>query len=155
MADFLELCDRIETLDLPKSASRKAYSGIKEDGLFMNIATVLKCAADNEMYDMVSRAAYDKVDHIIALNKPIENGWREHVVPCTMITQEAYRMFDEDNATVAQVAVMIQSNLFIVHITKEEQQRVDVELGLKTAMPDGWEFGDDVFARLDAAQIKY
>jgi hypothetical protein len=152
---LIEIMEFIDTLDLPTS-SRKAYAGINEESLFLNIATVIKAASDVKMYDMINRDVFDKVDHIISLNKPLEtNSYREHIVPCTMILQEAFRMYDEDKASTAEVAAMIQQNLFIVHITKSEANYIDVDLGLKTTMPDGWKFGDSVFARLEAAGINY
>ena len=135
---------------------RKGYVGYNTDGLFANIATVMKAASDTKMYGMINRSVFDSVDNIIALNKPLaEDSYREHIVPCVMIIQEAFRMFDKDNATVADVAAMIQQNLFVFHITKQEANHLDIELGLRTTMPEGWNFGDNVFARLDAANISH
>ena len=70
-----------------------------------------------------------------------------------MIVDEAIRMYDEDQS-IEQVADMMQHNLKIVHITKEEQKVVDYELQLQRKMPQGWKFGDSIFARLEAADIK-
>jgi hypothetical protein len=39
-------------------------------------------------------------------------------------------------------------------IANEEAALLDRELDMQTSMPEGWEFGDSVFARLGVAQIK-
>ncbi len=45
----------------------------------------------------------------------------------------------------------------IVMISNEEQVRLDHRemVGLRQAMPIGWKLGDDIFARLKAAQIEW
>jgi hypothetical protein len=48
---------------------------------------------------------------------------------------------------------MIKTNLAIVLITNEEATKLDYELDMQTNMPEGWNFGDSVFARLNFAQI--
>ena len=42
-------------------------------------------------------------------------------------------------------------------ISNEEQVRLDHRemVGLRQAMPIGWKLGDDIFARLKAAQIEW
>ena len=80
-------------------------------------------------------------------------GHREHIIPLTMIRDQAIKMFNQ-NYLVEDVAEMIEKNLKLVHITKNEQQYLDNELGYKTSMPQGWKFGDDPFARLSKANIK-
>ena len=56
---------------------------------------------------------------------------------------------------VEDVAEMIDKNLKIVHITKEEQKRLDVEKNWKTIMPEGWTFEQDQpYARLLQAKIE-
>jgi len=80
-------------------------------------------------------------------------GRREHIVPCTMIIQEGIRMVREDDASVVKIAQMFKSNLAIVMISDEEQQLVDSVY--KTTMPAGWQFGDNICARLDAFNIAY
>ena len=98
------------------------------------------------------------VDNDITVGKSTarteENSYREHIVPCDYIIEEAIRMYEE-GSSIEEVAVMINQNLFIVLISKEEAVKLDYELGLKTTMPEGWKFGDSVFARLDAADIQY
>ena len=156
MDDFFDLASMIENVDTIMSNRRRSYSSINRDGLFANIATVMKSMYETGMFGMMTRNVFDSVDDVIALNQKTDvNNYREHIVPCVMIIEEAFRMFDEDDASVAEVAVMIQQNLFIVHIPAEKARVLDVDLKLKTTMPEGWKFGDNVFARLDAANIDY
>ena len=155
MDDFFDLASMIENIDGIVAKSRgRAYSSINRKGLFANIATVMKTMFDTGMFGMMNRGVFDAVDDIIALNeKTPSNNYREHIVPCVMIIDEAFRMFDEDDASVAEVAAMIQQNLFVVHIPGSEATRLDAVY--KTTMPEGWKFGDSVFARLDAMGIEY
>jgi hypothetical protein len=59
-----------------------------------------------------------------------------------------------EKRSVTEVAQMIKNNLAIVLITNEEAELLDNELDLQTSMPEGWLFGQDVFARLNIAQIQ-
>jgi hypothetical protein len=52
-----------------------------------------------------------------------------------------------------EVAQMLKENLAIVVITQAEAKRVDAVY--KTTMPAGWQWGDSVFARLDAVGVAY
>ncbi|WP_052321244.1 hypothetical protein [Pseudomonas fluorescens] len=81
-------------------------------------------------------------------------GHTEHLVPCSLIRDQAFRMFWAGKV-VDEVALMLQRTLKIAHITKEEARLLDVDLGLKTTMPGNWCFETGaVTARLDLAGIK-
>lgn len=99
----------------------------------------------------------DSIDHLITIgesvNRTKENTYREHIVPCIMIYNEAITM-TMDKRPVAEVAQMIKNNLAIVLITNEEADKLDNELDMQTTMPENWKFGDSVFARLDVAKIQ-
>lgn len=80
-------------------------------------------------------------------------GHVEHLVPCSLIRDQAFKMFWDDK-DVAAVALMLQRTLKIAHITKEEARFIDFDLGLKTTMPGNWCFETGaVTARLDVAGI--
>lgn len=108
----------------------------------------LTCGVDTRLLDIL---AYDSYTVVGESKKG--RGHREHVVPRVMIVDESLRMFNQ-NYLVEDVAKMIEDNLKIVHITKEEQKYMDNELGYKKTMPKGWKFGDDIFARLKEAKIE-
>jgi hypothetical protein len=81
-------------------------------------------------------------------------GHTEHLVPCSLIRDQAFKMF-WDGKDVGAVALMLQRTLKIAHITKEEARLLDYELRYKTTMPDGWCFETgSVTERLDVAGIK-
>jgi hypothetical protein len=82
---------------------------------------------------------------------------REHVVPLALIRDHCEKMFSE-GAEVSAVADFLERHVKIVMISREEQERLDVDLGLKLKMPEGWSFEDenaDVFARLRCAEIEW
>lgn len=83
-------------------------------------------------------------------------GRREHVIPRLVVVSEIHRMLERD-ATDAEIAAFIREHVKIVKITHEERDRLDRrdQLGLRQCMPTGWRFGDDVFARLKAAEIQW
>ena len=81
---------------------------------------------------------------------------REHVIPRNIICYRCHEMFSAGSSTEA-VAAFIRRYLQIVHISKEEQQRLDSgkELNLRQRMPDGWSFeSGNLYARLEAAKIE-
>lgn len=84
--------------------------------------------------------------------------YNEHVVPRIILREQCHDMLrlDSSEESLSNIALFIRRFLKIVKITKDEQVRLDVDLGLKQKMPDGWTFDTgDVFARLDVAGINY
>jgi hypothetical protein len=65
------------------------------------------------------------------------HGHIEHLVPCALIRDHAFEMY-QDGKTVDDVADMIGRYLRIAYITPKEARQLDYELGLKTTMPDEW-----------------
>ena len=150
---WLELADELKDIE----GIVKRVRGINEDGFFANVVIVWRKAFETGMTAMIDRGSslFDKVDHIIALNNPLaKDSWREHIVPIIVLIYEAIRMFKAGNSD-AEIAVMLQQNLFVYHITKKQARYLDVDLGLRRSMPKGWKFGDSVWARLDAGGIDY
>jgi hypothetical protein len=63
-------------------------------------------------------------------------------------------MLEEQKQSQAEVARLLAKHWKVALITKEEQRRLDFELGLKSSMPAGWTFEKgDTFARLNVAGI--
>jgi hypothetical protein len=99
---------------------------------------------------------YDIADNMITigataeafelLNAGDKKPYREHAVPCEMIVKKAVKMYQDDRASVVDVAKMIRRNLTIVLMsdvrpdkdTKSERERLDAKY--KTTMPAGWDF---------------
>lgn len=136
----------------------------KKDEAFLRIANVLyshwritnyedkqklACGGHTRLFDTLIP------DDYITRGESINGkGHREHVIPCTLIRLQAYRMFNE-GYLVEDVADMIKKNLIIIHITKEEQKLIDNKLGYKTTMPENWTFDDNnPYARFKEANIE-
>jgi hypothetical protein len=56
--------------------------------------------------------------------------------------------------TLSEMAQFLKTHLAIVLVTKQEAEKMDIELGMRTSMPDGWNWGDSVFSRLEVAGIE-
>jgi hypothetical protein len=134
---------------------------VSERNIFEKIAKRFKYFIDNEdgfgLENARALLEGDSIDHLITIgesvNRTKENSYREHIVPCIMIFNQAVTMTMEKRS-ITEVAQMIKHNLGIVLITNEEAELLDNELDLQTSMPEGWEFGHDVFARLTFAKIQ-
>jgi len=133
---------------------------VSERNVFEKIAKRFKNLIDNEdgfgLENARSLLESDSIDHLITIgesvNRTKENTYREHIIPCIMIYNQAVTMTMEKRP-VTEIAQMIKNNLAIVLITKEEADKLDNELDMQTSMPEGWRFGDDIFARLNVAGI--
>jgi hypothetical protein len=133
---------------------------VSERNIFEKIAKTLKFHVDIEhgfgLDNPRASLESDSIDHLITIgesvNRTKENTYREHIVPCIMIYNQAITM-TMDKCPITEVAQMIKNNLAIVLITNEEAFYLDNDLDLQTTMPEGWKFGDDVFARLKAGNV--
>lgn len=82
-------------------------------------------------------------------------GWREHLVPLSVIRNKCHSIFEAAESidqAIELAGKFIETHLKVAHITREERQRLDFELGLKEKMPENWAPGD-FLARLAAAGI--
>ena len=154
---FLEIAAWISTLDPIIKAESRAVKLFDKKYSPRMIAKRYFFAIENEDQQLLDQArgllGADEFDADIALNDPLEtDSYREHVVPCIFIHNTVIQMI-LDGKSLIEVAHFIKSHLFIVHITKQQREYIDFELGLQTSMPDNWQVGDDVFARLRAAGI--
>jgi len=97
----------------------------------------------------------DRYDDDIRLNKPAsERSYREHVVPCVMIHNQIIELFlKNENIDLKEIEDLIKQNLRIAYITPEEAHKLDYEYNLRTTMPAGWCWGDDILSRLNHANI--
>lgn len=133
---------------------------VSERNIFEKIAKRFKYFIDSEdgfgLENTRALLEGDSIDHLITIgesvNRTKENTYREHIVPCILIFNQAVTMTMEKRS-ITEVAQMIKNNLAIVLVTNEEAEMMDNELDMQTSMPEGWNFGDDVFARLRAANV--
>jgi hypothetical protein len=165
MPKFWELVSMLEDIDGIVARSRgiatKVFTKeVDETNKFEKIAGRYFYAIENEDQELLDLArgllSGDSIDHLLGRGESVEhtpeNSYREHIVPCIMIHNEAIRMV-LTGSTRAEVAQMIASNLAIVRITNDQADLLDNKLKLRTTMPEGWKFGDCVFARLTTAGI--
>ena len=81
-------------------------------------------------------------------------GRKEQLVPCAFLRDLAFKMY-WDGKSEKHVAEMLRRLLCIAYITPAEAHLLDIELGLKTTMPDGWSLETgSVMARLEEAGIQ-
>jgi len=112
----------------------------------------------------------DNYDKDIALNEKSKiRDYREHVVPCIHLHCEIINRIQEEIKEAQKVDLpnlihpqamrelenLIQDNLKIAYIATKDAEFLDHEMKLRTTMPEGWEWGDSVTARLDENNIKY
>jgi hypothetical protein len=166
MSRFWELVAVLEDIEGIVARSRgiatKVFTKeVDETDKFEKIAGRYFYAIENKDQELLDLGrdllSGDSIDHIITRGESVgrtdEDTYREHIVPCIMIHNEAIRMA-VSGSTRAEVAQMIASNLAIVRITNAEADLLDNKLKLRTCMPADWKFGDDVFARLTVAKIQ-
>lgn len=163
---FLTLVKYIEDIDeiaQRKAGARRLIEPTDYDP-FLAVAELIQLAIKTGRSEWMGRGngTFDSIDKLITVGYSIngkqqeingKNAYREHIVPCTLIERKAIEMFKSGN-TVEQVAEMIKSNLFILRISDEEAYKLDIELGLRTVMPEGWDFGQDVYSRITFAGIQ-
>lgn len=78
----------------------------------------------------------------------------EHVVPCSVLVGECFRLIKEGKLSDTEIARLLQKHWKIAIISKAEAMRLDSELNLKSRMPENWRFEDgDTLARLKMAGI--
>ncbi len=165
MPKFWELVAILEDIEGIVARSRgmatKVFTKeVDETNKFEKIAGRYFYAIENEDQELLDLArdllSGDSIDHLLGRGESVEHTpedtYREHIVPCILIHNEAIRMV-LTGSTRTEVAQMIASNLAIVRITNAQQDLLDNKLKLKTTMPEGWKFGDCVFARLTTAGI--
>lgn len=134
---------------------------VSERNIFEKIAKRFKYFIDSEdgfgLENTRALLEGDSIDHLITIgesvNRTKENTYREHIVPCILIYNQAVTMTMEKRS-ITEISQMIKTNLAIVLITNEEAEKLDNELDMQTSMPENWKFGDDVFARLTVAEIQ-
>lgn len=162
---FYKVVDAVEELNITSNASRgKRLTGERGD-IYLAMAEVLQTAWRHNVNELLGRGCglFDRYDRDITIGYSKAGvqqeaqgkaAYREHVVPCVMLEDEAIRMYDS-GCSIEQVAEMIRNNLFIVRVSDSEREYIDFELGLQVSMPEGWKFGDDPFARLTAGSVAW
>lgn len=166
LGGFFTLVAVIEDIDgiAQRKAGARRLIEAKTDTVFIGVAELIQLAIKHGRPEWLGRGngTFDAVDSLITAGYSVKgraqeangkNAYREHIVPCTLIEREAIRMYNE-GASAEEVAAMIKANLFIIRISDEEANTLDNILSLRTVMPEGWKFGDDVYSRITFANIQ-
>lgn len=163
--------NHILTAGLQKSRSRRSEGPgrTEEDGWFLKKAEQIIHARDTRNPDAATRDSLfidsgpgndlqiverSTVCRRLGLWWGDAGTWREHLIPVNCVLSEARRMAAEGRKR-AHIAQFLKEHLIVVIITSGEAKRLDGMPGLRDNMPEGWKWGDDKFARLDAAEIDY
>ena len=111
---------------------------------------------DQEMLDDHRRMLdADVHKNVFALNEKTEElNYGEHPVPCIALHNKCCDMAIAGESVIA-IANLIKKNLLLVYIREDDATKLNTELGLKTDMPKGWEWGMDPLARIKDNNIKY
>lgn len=166
LSGFIILGSCIEDIEgiAQRRAGARRLIESKTDTAYIAVAELIQLAIKYGRPEWLGRGngTFDAIDNLITVGYSIKgrlqelagkNAYREHIVPCTLIEREAIRMYNE-GSTIEQVADMIKANLFILKISDEEANTLDNILGLRTVMPEGWQFGQDVYSRITFANIQ-
>jgi hypothetical protein len=162
--DLREIAIRVRDFiienDLTKVGTKKKLK-TTDEGYFETTALAIEALVKLEAWDFLTRegCGFDAHDALITVGKsaavladPTLPTWREHLVPCVMIRDRAVEMF-QTGFSASQVAQMLKENLAILIISQAEAKLIDRQY--QTTMPENWQWGDSVFARLDAVGIVY
>jgi hypothetical protein len=132
---------------------------------FYEISSLIKYCVDNRLYWPLKRwrvaLGFDEVDNLIHIGSSpngLTDKYREHVVPVSLIKDEAIKLA-EKGAPVETIEDFIRHHLYIVWISFDEAEMLNTHLNkggcsLKTSMPPGWVFGCDPLERLKDAGIQ-
>ena len=158
---FVEAYELLSTSDSLADANERRLSRTLFERRYSPflIAMRYKHAIENEdqlMLDycrfLLSADAFD--EHISVNRKTDELDYREHLVPCVCLHNRLIEVFLA-NQQVEELVNIIESYLKIAYIRSADAYRLDYDLGLKVKMPENWQWGGSVFARLEVANITW
>lgn len=166
---FVYYVRELETMPAFGKSSRTRSTS--DDGWFRKKARQLLRAAADDDPEAATRSALavDSHDGILLLGRSAEaarqgyqlgasGSWREHVVPCNAVLDEAWKMAVQ-RVPECLMAQFLKCNLAVVVLTEREAQWLDSMRSpsgrnLRDNMPDGWCWGGDILARLEVAGIE-
>lgn len=138
---------------------------------FLSTAAIYKVAVETNNQRLLNNfrtlLGADAVDHLITKGKSHEydvlcdhddaekeKSRREHVVPCVRIHNKVIEMA-QNGHSIEEIAKFIEDHMIIVMISDRQRIHVDETLGYRDSMPENWNWGDNVYERLDKAGISW
>lgn len=161
LVGIIEGLEEIVARERSQAATKVFPKEIAEREIFLKIVKRYKHAIDNEDQNMLDIARKlldgDDIDHLITIGhstkRTTNETYREHIVPCVMIHNELIEMYMR-GSSLTEMGQFLKQYLAVVLIHPSEAEKMDIELGLRTTMPENWKWGDSIFARLNAAEVK-
>lgn len=167
LTEFLNLVSLVEGIESivarerSQAATKVFTKEIAEREIFYKIVKRYKHAIDNEDQNMLDLARKllegDEIDHLITVGhsamRTVDESYREHPVPCIMIHNELIAMYLR-RCSLTEMAQFLKQHLAVILVHPKEAEKMDIELGLRTTMPEGWTWGGSIFARLNSAEVK-
>lgn len=144
----LQSLDMLEDMVFSWKSTAEVKTRIK------NIAKIIKLAHKTKDTTLLVRELVDPITPSVAINaKTTKCNYGEHVVPIDFLFSNSCAMLD-DGKTEKDIIDYWERNLAVAYITESDARKMDVDLKLRTTMPEGWKDGDDPFERLKIAKIK-
>ena len=156
--DFLKVVDCIESTPEFEDSTGNTWkvNGGLESGTWHIVDTV-RSAVKRGHTSALGRDMYECLRSKVEVNRyNSEQGltWGEHVVPIDFMTQELVRMCTQGSSEESMFDFVIRNHK-VVYITQEQARVLDVDMGLRTVMPNNWKDGDSPFQRLTEAKIDF
>jgi len=151
---FVSILETINSIDeIEDSDERSWKKTAKLDTPLTNIVKIIRIAVESNDTSLLKRSFVDDVTPYVAVNIKTDTlNYGEHVVPIDYLFKYSVKMV-QDGVDDESIKDFWQRNLKVVYITSSEARYIDVDLGLQTVMPEGWQDGDDPLARLNEAKV--
>lgn len=152
MQGLYALVSSLEFLEDHSGSSWKSTADL--DVRIDNIVKIIKLATQTGDTTLLKRDMVDDVTPKVAINLKTDLcKYGEHVVPIDFMFQYSVKLFKQ-GADDDVVFDFWKRNLKVAYIKESDARILDVDLGMRTKMTEGWEDGDSPLARIEYAGIK-
>ena len=141
---LLEVIEYINTNNIKRTAPYKPFNGNNREHAIRTIIERLRLGITFRP-DLGFESVHFTCGQSDNITK--KSVYREHAVPVWTLLQLIEGKTDDEAFDI------LNRNLHIVLITKEDAKHLDHDLKLQTVMPKGWVDGDTPFARFNAGEI--
>ena len=153
--DLQGLYDLISRLDFLEDQTGSSWKSTADLEVRLdNIVKIIKLATQTGDTTLLKRDMVDDVTPKVAINlKTDVCNYGEHVVPIDFMFQYSVELFKQ-GVEDAVVLDFWKRNLKVAYIKESDARLLDVDLGMRTTMTEGWKDGDSPMARIEHAGIK-
>lgn len=154
LEDLTDMITIVSNLDMLENSGNSWKTTADVDTRIANIIKIIKLAVKTKDTTLLKRDMVDDITPRVTVNtKTEELNYGEHVVPIDYMFQASCEMV-RNGTPDKTIKSYWKRNLKVVYITEAQAKILDVDLKLRTVMPDGWRDGDTPYARLDMAEIE-